>query len=133
MRIFLSPENDRDITLVELKELAREITMDTKSLSEPAHVFVGSTEEFGAGLSWDEVLQVILPLLPTAEVFRDATIGIALDRTVSWMRKRFRKHPHERDRTRVIEVYNENGELLRIYRIIDEDAAPEIRDAPEEE
>lgn len=126
VEVILIPENDRDITRAELAELAGILKGDLLNDGFQVDVIVTSTEEFGAGLSWDEVLNVVIPLLPSMDETRGAIVGIILERTLSWMRARFRRRPDEAERSRVIRVYSPDGSLVTIIELDSEDGTPRV-------
>ncbi len=124
MRLVFEAANSRDITDDDLDDLA-DFVRSALPNDSTLEVETRTSQEFGAGLGWEDILDVILPAIPAAIVFRDALVGIALDRSITWMRKRFAKK-HEGSRVRVIRVYDPSGNLLRVYTIESADAQPTI-------
>lgn len=125
MRITLQPENNRDISVDELQELAREVKEAITDRGYTADVHVTSVDEFGSGLSWDEVLNFIIEAMPSVEVYRDVLVGVAIEKVLEWMRRRFAKSLSEAERTRVVKIFGPDGELIAVYRIEGPDADPE--------
>lgn len=130
--LILTPENDRDITLAELEELADDIRQALKSAQEELEVTVSSHEEPGAGLSWDQVIQVLLPLLPDANSLSNAAVGIALERVIAWMYRYFKKGGPEVGRRRIVRVYGADHTLLRTYVLESSDTDPLVLDGDDE-
>lgn len=113
--LLLETINPLDMTPDDLDDLALSIR---EVVDQP--VAVAYEEQYGAGVSWHEVLQL---WLPDEQFFRDSTWGLVLGAVFENMRQRFNRRGGER-RPKTIIVRKTNGAVQEEWTIETIDSEP---------
>ena len=114
--ILLETINSDDLTPEELEELA-----DILSEQLPGfEIEIGFDEQYGAGVTWHEVLRVWLPD-PTS--LKDDVYAVLLGACFEYMRSRFsRKHGGRRPKT--IVIHDRSGREIDSFTITESEGDP---------
>jgi hypothetical protein len=116
--LILETINPKDMTEDDLVELGSALAEATE-----LQIGIGFEDQFGAGVTWHEVLHV---WLPNAEFFKEQAWLFLSGILFENLRRRF-KRPGNNRRPKSLVIHDiETGEVLRAYLILDEDAEPEV-------
>lgn len=127
--LVLETPNPLDLSITELEDLAADLegVMAANGLS-GVPVRARGNEPLGAG---NQLIDYVFVFLPNVEFLKETAFNAVVGAVIYFMRKRFKKQ-HESRRPRQIEVYGPDGELLKTYRLMSEDAEPEESDPDED-
>jgi hypothetical protein len=127
--LILETPNPLDLSIEDLEELAAHIqrVMAGDGLSS-VPVKVRGNEPLGAG---NQLIDYLHMFLPNAEFIKQTAFTTVIAAATIFMRGRF-KRKHESRRQRQINIYGPDGELVRIIKLMSEDAEPESSGPGEE-
>jgi hypothetical protein len=120
--LVLETPNPLDLSVAELQELAADLkdVMAANGLR-GVPVSARGNEPLGAG---NQLIDYLFIFLPSPEFLKETAFNAVMGAVIYFMRKRFKKK-HESRRPRQIEVYGPDGELLKTFKLLSEDAQPE--------
>lgn len=121
--LILETPNPLDLSIEDLEGLAAHMqsAMAAADEANPFPVKVRGNEPLGAG---NQLIDYLHLFLPNAEFIRQTAFTTVIATATVFMRGRF-KRKHESRRPRQINIYGPDGELLRVIKLMSEDAAPE--------